>query len=343
MKKVKIAIIGATGVLGHQMVNLIDSEFPKEKYDIELIAVASKKSIGREVSFGERSVLKIIPLESFISENQGKASEVFDFVINTTPKTVAQKWHDDLVQMTRHYIDLSYHSNLLAESVLLSGFKKKREDIDSKATIFAVPHCVSLAFERICTVLENNEVKPTRAVMNAMLAASENGKSAMDELYDQAKKTFVHQSLKVQHYNKQIAFNLLPIHGEMMSDGQIFSEWLVRGEAQKMGYKSVPLSLRVIQAPVFIGSSMSLHLEFEDEVIADDLKKHMTLENGLILMDRHDSENAATPIDCAGEPNFVVSRIAEDWSSENAIHFWLCGDNLSIRTKLVSDFIRQTL
>lgn len=334
MSHFKIAIIGATGVLGHQLLSNLAHDIEGSSKNFEVTAVASKKSIGREVSFGEDQVLKIKSIEAFIADHKDD-SEAYDFIFNTMPKTAAEKWSKDLITLSKHYIDLSYASNLLAETKLTSILRKDKQGTDSKDKIFAIPSAASIAVAQLFDVLKENDFAPNRAIATCHYAASENGKAAMDELYDQAKKTFVHQNLKIQHYDKQIAFNMLPVHGLLQSDGQLQSEWLMRGELQKLGHKDVPLSSRVINVPVFIGTTISLYVEFDrEEILSDDVKKKMSLENNLILVDRQDRDNAFTSIDCAGQDQILVSRVSEDWSSENAINFWLGVDNLNLRTML---------
>lgn len=328
----KVAILGCTSVLGHQILQQMAEFMDGRADDIELIAVGGKGEVGQTVSAGEKRVLKITVLEEFLA-----AKKACDVVVNALDLAVSTKWSKDLIGLSNYFIDLSYHH------ALDEGFKsfEAGQDFDEAQNLYAIPNVTSYVLSHLLKHLKAKNCAPKRANATVMMAAGENGKAAMEELYDQARKTFVHQNLKIQEYQKQIAFNLLPSHGKWLSDQQNYDEWVIRSEMQKLGHRDVPLSLVTVQAPVFMGTSMSLHLDFDEETRSEDIQSYLQDHDSFIIMDRQDKDNFATPIDAASGREILVSRIREDWSSETAIHLWLVADNLAIRSALATQIVRK--
>ena len=200
----KIAIVGASGVLGRQVVNKIVQRLEDNKQQIDLTVVASKKSVGRQISAGDNHVLNLLALKAFLGD-----SDHYDILISALPRVVHEKWRSSLEGKAQKIIDLSGATSLEQDVVSLYDCV----DIDLSQTSFSIVQSVSYGLIKLSNKLKSVlDVPVQRIVATAMMAASENGKASMDELYEQAKKAFVHQSLPIKQYDKQIASNLLPSH-----------------------------------------------------------------------------------------------------------------------------------
>mgnify|MGYP000020507619 CR=1 FL=1 len=327
----KIAIVGASGVLGRQVVNKIVQRLEDNKQQIDLTVVASKKSVGRQISAGDNHVLNLLALEAFLGD-----SDHYDILISALPRVVHEKWRSSLEGKAQKIIDLSGATSLEQDVVSLYDCV----DIDLSQTSFSIVQSVSYGLIKLSNKLKSVlDVPVQRIVATAMMAASENGKASMDELYEQAKKAFVHQSLPIKQYDKQIAFNLLPRHGVLLSDRQNHQEWHIRSEFLKAMGKDVALGLTTVQVPVFIGTALSLTIEFDDEVLSQDVLAQLQEDSDFIVMDNRQFETYATPLDVASAPQILISRIREDWSHDTALNLWMCVDNLEIRSNLTADLI----
>ncbi len=333
----KIAIIGASGVLGRQVLNKVSSLFDEKGVDVDLVAVASKKSVGRQVSAGDNCVLNLVALEAFLA-----SGDKYDVLISALPRVVHEKWSEALEGMAEKLIDLSYASSLDPDVILVSDVERMSFSKDQKR--YAVAHSVAYALEHLSKRIGDAvSSKMERIVATAMMAASENGKAAMDELYEQSKKAFVHQSFQVKNYEKQIAFNLLPRHGVLLSDRQNQQEWQIRSECSKLNKKAFSVGLTTVQAPVFIGTSLNVTLEFDDEVMAEDVVKALQDKPDFVVMDNRQFETFASPLDVAGASQILVSRVREDWSHDTALSLWMCIDNLEVRSQLATDIVEKII
>lgn len=331
----KIAIVGASGVLGRQVLNKVIQRLEEQKQPIDVVAVASKKSVGRQISAGENYVLDLIALEAFLADGKN-----YDVVISALPRVVHEKWRKSLEEKAVKIIDLSTATSLDQDVSLICDAGRS----DLSASHFAVVQASSYGMIKLAQRWnESLEPSVTRIVATAMMAASENGKAAMDELYEQSKKAFVHQALPIKNYDKQIAFNLLPRHGLLLSDRQNHQEWQIRSECLKSMGKDVSIGLTTVQVPVFIGTSLSLTIEFDDEVMAQDALESLQGADDFIVMDNKQFETYATPLEVASAPQILVSRIREDWSHDTALNVWMCVDNLEIRSTLAADLIEKLI
>lgn len=306
-----IAVIGATGILGKQFLTYLEET---GKTNLNIIPVASRKSVGKEISFGDK-VLKVVVLEDFIASH-----DEVDAIICATNAKVTEKWFNDYTKKTEQVIDMS------------SYLSKKSDDFlaGQDVNLFNVEDAITIMIEAVLMPLQVLEAVDS-VYITALESASTHGKTAMDELYDQTKLSFIHQESKIKHYRKRLSFNLVPVHGEVFSDGQTTKEDIVRTELKKIFGREIPFSLHTVQVPTFVGTALTLTIKFKGEVTANEARKCLRAANTVIIMDDESIDAFATPIEASGDDRIIVSRIREDWSSDTSIQMWVCADNLRIR------------
>lgn len=306
-----IAIIGATGILGKQFLTHLEET---GKTNLNIIPVASRRSVGKEVSFGDK-VLKVVVLEDFIASGQN-----VDTIICATNAKVTEKWLNDYIKKSKQVIDLS------------SYLSKKNDEFlnGQEADLYNIEDAITLMVEAVLMPLQSLD-EVDSVYITALEAASTHGKNAMDELYEQTKLSFIHQQSNVKQYRKRLSFNLVPVHGEVFTDGQTSKEDVVRAELKKVFGRDIPFSLHVVQVPTFVGTALTLTIKFKGEVTAHQVRKCLREAKTVVVMDDESVDAFATPIDTSGDNNVVVSRVREDWSNDTSIQMWVCADNLRIR------------
>ena len=313
----RIAIVGATGNVGQELLNIIaERAFPAD----EVYAIASRRSIGREVSFGE-TTLRCQDLEQF------DFSKV-DICLMSAGGSVSKVWAPKIAAAGCIVIDNSSAWRMDPDVPLVipevnadavTGYAKKN--------IIANPNC-STAQLLVALKPLHDAARIKRVVVDTYQSVSGTGKEAMDELWNQTKGIYVNDAVEPQIYPKQIAFNVIPHGGDFMEDGYTTEEAKLVRETQKMLDPDIKLSATVVRVPVFVGHSEAVHVEFENPITPGSARKILRESPGLMLVDNPQEEQYITPIECVGEWATYVSRVRRDPTVENGLAFWVVSDNL---------------
>ena len=313
----RIAVVGATGNVGQELLNILaERAFPAD----EVYAIASRRSIGREVSFGD-SMIKCLDLEQFDFAEA-------DICLMSAGGKVSQEWAPKIAAAGCIVIDNSSNwrmdpdvplvvPEVNAEAVL--GYAKKN--------IIANPNC-STAQLLVALKPLHDAAKIKRVIVSTYQSVSGSGAEAMDELWNQTKGIYVNDPITPQIYPKQIAFNVIPHGGDFMADGYTTEEAKLVNETQKILDPDIKLSATVVRVPVFVGHSEAVHVEFENPITPGSARKILRESPGLMLVDNPAEEQYITPIECVGEWATYVSRVRRDLTVENGIAFWVVSDNL---------------
>ena len=313
----RVAVIGATGNVGREMLNILaEREFPAD----EVFAIASRRSMGVEVSFGDER-LKCRDLENF--DFRG-----VDFALMSAGSAVSKEWSPRIGGQGCVVIDNSscwrYDPDvpLIVPEVnadAVAGFTKKN--------IIANPNCSTAQLVVVLKPL-HDLAKIARVVVATYQSVSGAGKEAMDELWDQTKGIFVTDPPEPKKFTKQIAFNVIPQIDVFMEDGSTKEEWKMAAETKKILDPKIKLTATCVRVPVFVGHSEAVNVEFERPITADEAQSVLRESPGVLVVDKREPGGYVTPIECVGDYATYVSRIREDQTIDNGLSFWVVSDNL---------------
>lgn len=317
MKKYNIAVIGATGNVGRMVLTyLAEREFPVDKVD----AFASSDSIGRSVSFGDNDSLDVKQM------NEIDFSK-YDFAFFCAGSKVSKKYVEEAVGKGCKVIDKSSFFRLNEDVPLIVPEANSKALDKSKDNLIANPNCVVIPLAVALKPIDN-EYKIKRVVISTYQSVSGAGKKGMDELYEQTKAKYVFQDLESNVFPTQIAFNLFPQVGDFRADGQSEEEYKIEEELKKIIGPHIAPTVTCVRVPVFVTHSMSVNIEFDEEVNPEDIYEILS-EADSILVQHHESEHPyTTPVDAVEHDEVFVSRIRPDRSNKKAINLWVACDNL---------------
>lgn len=318
MKTYKVAVVGATGAVGREMLQILaERKFPVS----DVIALASGRSAGGEVSFGDEDVLTVQELAKYdfkgtdicLSSAGGKISAEF------APR--AGKAGCVVIDNTSHF-RMDPDVPLVVPEVnpeAIAGYKKRN--------IIANPNCSTIQMLVALKPLhEAATIK--RIVVSTYQSVSGAGKEAMDELFSQTRAIFVNDDIKSEVFSKQIAFNAIPQIDVFMEDGATKEEWKMVAETKKILDPKIKVSATCVRVPVFICHAEAVNVEFEKPLSADEARALLKKTKGVTVIDDAAEEKFVTQVECAGEDNVFVSRVREDISVENGLNMWIVADNL---------------
>ena len=313
----KVAIVGATGNVGREMLDILaERGFPAD----EVVALASRRSLGTEVSFGDRT-LKVQALENYDFSDT-------DICLMSAGGNVAKEWAPKIGAQGCVVIDNSSAWRYDAEVPLIvpevnadaiTGFTKKN--------IIANPNC-STAQLVVALKPLHEAAGIKRVVVSTYQSVSGAGKEAMEELFNQTRAIFVNDPVENQKFTKRIAFNLIPHIDVFMEDGSTKEEWKVMAETKKILDPKIKLTCTAVRVPVFISHSESVNIEFERPITADEARDILREAPGCLVIDKHEDGGYITPYETAGEDATYISRIREDATVENGLNIWVVADNL---------------
>ena len=313
-----IAVVGATGAVGREMLQtLSERNFPLNN----IYALASKSSIGREVSFGDEKILKVLSLEDFDFEK-------VDIALFSAGSDIAKKYGPVVGKTGCIVIDNSSCFRM-DDDVPLIVPEVNPDAINSfkKRNIIANPNCSTI---QLVVALKpiHDHFKVSRVVVSTYQAVSGAGKPAMDELFNQTKGVFVHDQATPEQFTKKIAFNVIPHIDTFMDDGFTKEEWKMRVETKKILDNNIDLVAHCVRVPVFIGHSEAVFLECEKDISVTKVRNLLRDADGITVIDHRADEGYVTPVEVAGEDDIYISRIRKDPSVKNGLVFWCVGDNL---------------
>lgn len=313
-----VAVVGATGAVGREILSILaERNFPTRTVH----AVASAKSVGREVSYGEDAVLKVESLDDF--DFRGVDIGLFSpgGKISAQHAPRAANAGCVVVDNTSHF-RMEPDVPLVVPEVnpgAIAGYGKRG--------IIANPNCSTIQMVVALKPLhEAFGIK--RVVVSTYQSVSGGGKEAMDELFNQTRGVFVNDPPEPQIFPKRIAFNLLPRIDVMLPDGSSKEEWKMVAETKKILDPDIQVFATCVRAPVFIGHSESIAIETEKPIDPAAARAILSDAPGVIVLDDAENDVYATPADCAGEDAVYVSRIRKDPTVAHGLGFWCVSDNL---------------
>lgn len=315
-KKYTVAVIGATGSVGGEILkNLDERKFPIKK----MVAVASENSVGREVSFGEDSI-KVTQI------NKLDFSEI-DIAFFCAGTEISQKYIKIAKENNCIIIDKSPLYRMDEDTPLIVPEANGHSLKGFSSGIIANPNCCVIPLATILKPLDE-DTKIKRVVISTYQSVSGAGKAGMDELYNQTKAKFVFQTPEPSVFSEQIAFNIIPQIGDLDESGDSDEEQKISEELTKILGSHVKTSVTSVRIPVFVSHSMSVNVEFTEEMNANDVEEVLYEADGVIVNSIGNEHQYTTPVDAVGCDDVFVSRIRNDKSQKNSVNMWICTDNL---------------
>ncbi|MBB6011142.1 aspartate-semialdehyde dehydrogenase [Aquamicrobium lusatiense] len=313
----KVAVVGATGNVGREMLNILEERgFPVS----EVVALASRRSQGTEVSFGDRT-LKVKALETYDFSDT-------DIALMSAGGNVSKEWSPKIGKQGCVVIDNSSAFRTDPDVPLIVP-EVNPDAIDgfSKKNIIANPNC-STAQMLVALKPLHDAATIRRVVVSTYQSVSGAGKEGMDELFTQTRAVFVADPVEAKKFTKRIAFNVIPHIDVFMEDGTTKEEWKMVAETKKMLDPKIKVTATCVRVPVFIGHSEAVNLEFEKPITADEARDILREAPGCLVIDKHEDGGYITPIESAGEDATYISRIREDSTIDNGLNLWIVSDNL---------------
>src|SRR5215469_14846488 len=313
----KVAVVGATGNVGREMLEILaERAFPAD----EVVPLASRKSQGVEVSFGDKT-LKARALDHCDFSD-------IDICLMSAGSAVSKEWSPRIAAQGAVVIDNSSCWRYDADVPLvvpevnadaLASFRKRG--------IIANPNCSTVQLVVALKPL-HDKARITRVVVATYQSVSGAGKDAMDELFSQTKAVFQIDEIVPKKFSKRIAFNLIPHIDVFMEDGYTKEEWKMVVETKKILDPKIKLTATCVRVPVFIGHSEAVNVEFEQPITVDEAHEILRTAPGCLVVDKHEPGGYVTPYESVGEDATYISRVREDATVENGLSFWCVSDNL---------------
>ncbi len=314
----RVVVAGATGNVGREMLNILaERQFPVD----EIAALASRRSLGTEVSFGD-TTLKTQDLDTF--DFTGWDMALFAIGSDATKKYAPKAAEAGCVvidnsSLYRYDPDIP----LIVPEVnpqAVHGYAKKN--------IIANPNC-STAQMVVALKPLHDRATIKRVVVSTYQSVSGAGKEGMDELWDQTKAVYNPTAeIKPKKFQKQIAFNVIPHIDVFMEDGSTKEEWKMVAETKKIVDPSIKLTATCVRVPVFVGHAEAINIEFEDHLDEDEARDILREAPGIMVIDKREDGGYVTPVECVGDFATFISRIRQDSTIDNGINLWCVSDNL---------------
>ena len=312
----KVAVVGATGNVGREMLSVLaERQFPVS----EVVVLASTRSVGTEVSFGDR-ILKVKALDYFDFKGT-------DICLMSAGGKVAKEWAPKIVAQGALVIDNSSAWRMDRGVPLV--VPEVNADALSEITkgIIANPNCSTVQLVVALKPL-HDLATIKRAVIATYQSVSGAGKDAMDELFRQTRAVFVADPIETKLFTKQIAYNVIPHIDVFLDSGLTKEEWKMMVETQKILDPDIQLTATCVRVPVFIGHAEAVNIEFDNPITADRARGILRAAPGVLVVDKREDGGYVTPVEAAGEDATYVSRIRKDPTVENGLSMWIVADNL---------------
>ena len=328
----KVAVVGATGNVGREMLNILDErKFPAD----EVVVLASRRSVGVEVSYGDRT-LKVKALEHY------DFSDV-DICLMSAGGAVSKEWSPKIGAQGAVVIDNSSCWRYDADVPLIVPEVNADAVVNfRKKGIIANPNC-STAQLVVALKPLHDAANIKRVVVSTYQSVSGAGKDAMDELFSQTKAVFTVGDITPTKFPKRIAFNVIPQIDTFMEDGFTREEWKMVVETKKILDPKIKLVATCVRVPVFVSHSEAVNIEFENPITADEAREILRNAPGCLVIDKREPGGYATPHEATGEDATYISRIREDPTVDNGLVLWCVSDNLRKGAALNAIQIAETI
>jgi len=317
MSRRKIAVVGATGNVGREMLNILaERKFPAD----EVVALASANSIGRKVSYGDKNLdIQVLDDYNFAGTKIALFSPGGAVSAIHAPRAAAQGCI--VIDNTSHF---RMHDNV---PLVVPEVNPEAIADYKKSNIIANPNCSTIQMVVALKPL-HDIARIKRVVVSTYQATSGAGKEAMDELFNSTKKIYENQFLEPKKFSRRIAFNVIPQIDSFMDDGYTKEEWKMKVETKKILDSRIEVNATCVRVPVFTAHSESVTVEFEKPISVQEARRALERAEGVLVIDNPKEMQFITPIEAAAKDAVFVSRLRKDDSVANGLSMWIVSDNL---------------
>jgi aspartate-semialdehyde dehydrogenase len=314
----RVAVVGATGNVGREILQILaERAFPAD----DVVALASERSIGKQVSFGDTEVLKVANLADFDFRN-------IDIVLSSPGASVSAIHSPRAAAAGAVVIDNTSYFRMDPDVPLvvpevnaeaIAGYAKKN--------IIANPNCSTI--QMVVALKPLHDLATIRRVVVATYqSVSGAGKDAMDALFSETRRIYMNELIQPAKFTKQIAFNVIPHIDKFMDDGSTKEEWKMVVETKKILDPKIAVVATCVRVPVFVGHAEAVNVEFERPISVEEAREALAEAPGIVVMDEREDGGYMTPKEATGEDAVYVSRIRQDPTVENGLTMWVVSDNL---------------
>ncbi|HEY5210445.1 MAG TPA: aspartate-semialdehyde dehydrogenase [Stellaceae bacterium] len=313
----RVAVVGATGNVGREMLNILaEREFPISR----LHAVASSRSIGTEVAFGDEHMVKVESLETFDFKG-------VDIVLSSPGSKVSAEFAPRAAKAGAIVIDNTSQWRMDKDVPLVVPEVNPAAIGQAKKGIIANPNCSTIQMVMALKPL-HDIARIKRVVVATYQSVSGAGREAMDELFNQTRAVYVNDPITKERFTKPIAFNVIPHIDTFMDDGFTKEEWKMAAETRKILDGDIAVVATCVRVPVFVGHAEAIHVEFESAISVEAARAALRKAPGISVVDHRVDEGYVTPKEAAGEDSVFVSRIRRDPTVPYGLALWVVADNL---------------
>ena len=314
----KVAVVGATGNVGRELIQtLAERDFPVD----ELVALASDRSAGREISFGEDDTVKVQDLAKFDFKG-------IDIVLSSPGAKVSSVYSPKAAAAGAVVVDNTSHFRMDPDVPLVVP-EVNREAIAGYTAkgIIANPNCSTI--QMVVALKPLHDLVPIRRVLvSTYQSVSGAGKEGMDELFEQTRNIYMNQPVQPKKFTKQIAFNAIPHIDVFMEDGSTKEEWKMMVETKKILDPAIKVHATCVRVPVFVSHSEAINVEFDGPIEEEAVREALRNAPGISVIDYRQDEGYVSPVEAAGEDAVYISRLRMDPTQDDTISFWCVSDNL---------------
>ena len=312
----RVAVVGATGNVGREMLNILaERDFPAT----EIIAIASRKSIGQKVGYGEKE-LNVVALDTFDFKG-------VDIALFAAGSGVSKEFGPKAAEAGAMVIDNSSFFRMDPDVPLIVPEVNPHHLKKIKKNIIANPNC-STAQMLVALKPLHDVATIKRVVVSTYQSVSGAGNEAMDELFTQTRAICVTDAIVKEKFSKQIAFNVIPHIDVFMDDGYTKEEWKMVAETHKMLDPNIKLTATCVRVPVFVGHAEAINIEFKNEITEKQARAILREAPGCLVVDKREDGGYITPVECVGDFATFISRIRKDDTVKNGLNIWVVSDNL---------------
>lgn len=328
----RVAVVGATGAVGREIIKtLYERKFPVK----DIVALASARSVGQEISWGDKRVLKVQNLETYDFTG-------IDIALFSPGASISAVHAPRAAAAGAIVIDNTSHFRMEPDVPLVVPEVNPQALHKIRRGIIANPNCSTIQMLVALKPL-HDLFRIKRVVVATYQSVSGAGKEGMDELFNQTKASFVNDPAAPEVFTKPIAFNCIPHIDVFMEDGSTKEEWKMVVETKKILDPDIAVHATCVRVPVFIGHSEAVNVEFHNPVTVEAAREALRNAPGVVVSDTREDGGYITPIDCAGEDATFISRLRRDPTVEHGLAFWCVSDNLRKGAALNAVQIAETL
>lgn len=313
----KIAIAGATGNVGREIINILaERNFPAD----QVIALASSRSVGKEITYGAKTLI-VEDLDKY--DFSGTKIALF-----SPGGAASSKYAPIAAEAGCVVIDNSSFFRIHKDVPLIVPEVNPESVADyAKSNIIANPNCSTIQMVVALKPL-HDLAKIKRIIVSTYQSTSGAGKAAMDELFNSTKKIYQNEVVKPEKFTKRIAFNAIPHIDVFMEDGSTKEEWKMKVETKKIMGDEIEVNATCVRIPTFVSHGEAVNIEFENPITVEEARDALEAADGVLVMDRPEDNVYATPAETAAQDPVYVSRIRKDDTIANGLNLWICADNL---------------